>query len=273
MSVAIPESGASPFDAIRRTRPDGTDYWSARELHTPLGYNRWERFTIAIDRAKVAAKNAGSDPEDHFRGSSKMVPLGSGSVRGIDDVELSRFAAYLVAMNGDPRKPEIASAQTYFAVKTREAETQAVVRREPTKLELARDLVTALESNEELAGRVKELEPSAQAWDVLASAHGDYSLRDAAHILNRDPGISTGQQRLMKTVRLFGMIDRNGVPYAKHSAHLTERPQTYTHPHTREEMLAKPQIRVTVQGLRYLHKKLGGVAPLRFEQLPFRDAG
>lgn len=268
MSELIVSTGESPFDALRRERPDGSEYWPARELYTPLGYSRWERFIITIDRAKVAAENSGANPQDHFRGASKKVPLGSGAIRDIDDVELSRYGAYLVAMNGDPRKPEIAAAQTYFAVKTREAEVRAAAPVAlPSNRELARMVIEEADRADLAEAKVKELEPSAQAWDVLASTNGDFSLRDAAHILNRDPNISTGQQRLMKAIRLLGMIDRNGIPYAKHATHLAERPQTYKHPHTGEETLAKPQIRVTVQGLRYLHKRLGGVAPLRFEQL------
>lgn len=126
MSVAIPDGGTSPFDAIRRNRPNGTEYWSARELMPLLGYHKWERFEMAIDRAAVACKNSGSDPADHLPGAGKNPSeLGGRPAR---DRHLTRYGAYLVAMNGDPRKKEIAEAQTYFAVKTREAETaQAAV--------------------------------------------------------------------------------------------------------------------------------------------------
>lgn len=125
----------------------------------------------------------------------------------------------------------------------------------------------------EAESRVAELEPVAQAYDVIASAKGDFSLRDAAFVLNRDPGIDTGQNRLMESLRKLQMIDRRGVPYAKHSAHLTERVRAYPHPATGEPTLAKrPQIRITVAGLRYLHRQLGGVAPLRFDQLPMDPA-
>ncbi len=141
-----------------------------------------------------------------------------------------------------------------------------VPRPEMTKLEALRAALESEEGRLAAEARVKELEAPAAAWNVLADASGDYSLRDAAHILNRDPGISTGQHRLMKFIRELEMVDRKGVPYAKHNAHLTERPQTYLHPQTREVMLAKPQIRITVRGLQYLHGKLGGVAPLQYEQ-------
>ena len=87
---------------------------------------------------------------------------------------------------------------------------------------------------------------------------GDYSLRDAAHILNRDPTIAIGQNRLMRFLRDEGLVDRKGVPYAKHSLHLVERPVSYSHPHTGESILTQ-QIRVTADGIAYLRKRLAGV--------------
>lgn len=111
----------SPFDAIRQVRADGTEFWSARDLMPLLGYgDKWQNFANAIDRAMVAAEVQGFVVADLFTGVSKK-----GAGRPQEDFELARFACYLVAMNGDPRKPEIAAAQTYFAVRTREAETAA----------------------------------------------------------------------------------------------------------------------------------------------------
>lgn len=127
----------------------------------------------------------------------------------------------------------------------------------------------AAEAAAELAQRqVKELAPAANAWSALAEAKGDYSLRDAAHILNRDPNIKTGQNRLMVKLQELGMVDRKGVPYAKNDRHLRELPRAYEHPHTGEPVLGKPQIRITVTGLKYLHERMGGIAPLRFDTWP-----
>jgi hypothetical protein len=117
--------GSSPFDAIRHTDEDERgefEWWSARELMTLLDYGRWERFEDAIDRAKAACRNSGYQVADHFRNAAKMVQLGSGATREVADVQLSRFGAYLVAMNGDSRKRAIAVAQQYFAIQTRRAE-------------------------------------------------------------------------------------------------------------------------------------------------------
>ena len=110
------------FESIKHVNEYGEEYWLARELQGVLEYARWENFNKTIERAKKACTNTGFDVEDHFRGVTKMVPLGSGAEREIDDVMLSRYACYLVVMNGDPNKEVIAVGQTYFAVKTRQQE-------------------------------------------------------------------------------------------------------------------------------------------------------
>ncbi|MCC6261161.1 MAG: DNA damage-inducible protein D [Anaerolineales bacterium] len=96
--------------------------WSARDLQEILGYTKWDNFKNAISKAKIASENVGVFVSDHFADVGKMVEVGSGALREIDDIALTRYACYLIAQNGDPSKNEIAFAQTYFAVQTRKQE-------------------------------------------------------------------------------------------------------------------------------------------------------
>ncbi|RDG37975.1 phage antirepressor KilAC domain-containing protein [Streptomyces corynorhini] len=106
--------------------------------------------------------------------------------------------------------------------------------------------------------RVAALEPAAGAWETLASAAGDFSVREAAHILGRDPHIDTGERRLFAVLRGNGLIDKHDRPYQRHAAHVRLRPRSYTNPATGQETAAAPQVRITTEGLAYLHRRLGG---------------
>jgi DNA-damage-inducible protein D len=110
------------LEAVKLLTKAGGEYWMARTLQTILGYDRWENFEGAIEKALVACVTTGEDPENHFRATTKMVEIGSGARREQVDYFLDRYACYLIAMNGNAQKVEIATAQTYFAVQTRRQE-------------------------------------------------------------------------------------------------------------------------------------------------------
>ncbi|MFD0782491.1 phage antirepressor KilAC domain-containing protein [Micromonospora azadirachtae] len=113
---------ASPFDAAKRLDDSGNEFWSARDLQTMMGYTEWRNFDDAIQRAMAACRNSGYSVEENFMQVTQLGDAGNLGMQERKDYHLSRYGSYLLAMNGDPRKPEIANAQTYFAVKTREAE-------------------------------------------------------------------------------------------------------------------------------------------------------
>ena len=118
LEIVASAAGRINLEDLKKTNKYDAEYLSARDLQPLLGYSQWRRFEQAIERAKVSCRQSGNDPDHHFAGAGKMVEVGSGGVREVSDFHLSRFACYLIAQNGDPRKPEIAQAQKYFAIQT-----------------------------------------------------------------------------------------------------------------------------------------------------------
>lgn len=110
------------FESIKKTDKFGIEYWQARELMTLLGYTTWRNFEKVVKKAIEACQVSGQDIQNHFADISKMVKIGSNTIRRVKDYKLDRYASYLIAQNGDSSKLEIALAQTYFAIQTRKQE-------------------------------------------------------------------------------------------------------------------------------------------------------
>ena len=122
MKTELVQALTSTFEAHAQQTETGVEYWLARDLQFLLGYTKWDNFLNVTSKARTACEVSGHRVADHFADVGKMVDLGSGSQRQIEDIMLTRYACYLIAQNGDPQKPEIAFAQTYFAIQTRRAE-------------------------------------------------------------------------------------------------------------------------------------------------------
>jgi hypothetical protein len=161
LSLTQSPNNQSPFDSIRRYCANGNEYWLARELMPLLGYAKWERFgsstaiqASVIQRAIISAKASGTYTEQHFLYVGKLIERGNGAKVETEDCELSRYACYLIAMCGDVTKPEIAQAQSYFAIKTREAE----VKKESPAIQLppARDTIDYIRAQSYLDKRKRD---------------------------------------------------------------------------------------------------------------------
>lgn len=206
----------SPFDAIRERHSDGSYIWSARALMVLLGYSRWENFTAAVDRAFFAAVNQGYETRDLFREVTKK-----GDGRPQQDFELARFACYLVAMNGDPQKPEVAAAQAYFAIRTREAELSVDLSDPLAELEAATTRTMQAvqiakaerEARIEAQRKVVELTPKGEAYDTFIDHSSALSMKVAGEFLGY------GRNQLLAALREAKILQKGGanhnLPYSR----------------------------------------------------------
>jgi len=172
MKTEIIQSLTETFEGHAQQTETGVEYWLGRDLQHLLGYSEWRNFNTVISKAKVACEVSGHPVSDHFVDVNKMVDLGSGSRREVDDLMLTRYACYLIAQNGDSKKQPIAFAQTYFAVQTRKAELIEKRLLETERLSARKKLTT---TEKELSEVIYEQTGGNQNFGVIRSK-GDHAL-------------------------------------------------------------------------------------------------
>lgn len=153
MNELTSDSQGKSFEQLKQRNEHGAEFWSARDLQPLLGYSQWRRFEDAIQRAKISCRQSGNEPDYHFAGAGKMIEVGKGGQRDVPDYHLSRFACYLIAQNGDPRKAEIAYAQKYFAIQTRRQELSDALAADRERLEIRKQ---AAEEFKALSGAARQ---------------------------------------------------------------------------------------------------------------------
>lgn len=263
-SNIIPINGESPFDQIKQTRADGSEFWSARDLMDVLGYSTWQRFENPLNRAMTTAQNQGHDTEALFSRSVKRT-VG----RHRHDFELVRFAAYLTVMNGDPNMTRVAEGQAYFAVKTREAEVAQPIREltlEEKALEVIGSLRKAVSAqkaeNEKQATQIEAARPyvaRAVTYQAAAKDQGRREFarevckwaRDEAHVK-----VTQDEVHLFLGKKLHIFIASNTKDHGHATAEAEKRGLAVTEKDTTKDGYNWAAGRLTPKGQEYAWKKI-----------------
>jgi DNA-damage-inducible protein D len=172
MKKAIIQTLLNNFESYSQRTKNGFEFWLARDLQYLLGYSKWDNFLNVISKAKTACEMSGHKIDDHFADVSKMVSIGSNAETKISDIILTRYACYLITQNGDPRKEEIAFAQTYFAIQTRKLEIIEKRLLESERISARRKLA---QTEKELSGVIFEQTGSDKNFGIIRSK-GDLAL-------------------------------------------------------------------------------------------------
>ena len=246
--------GTASFEALKKLNEHGAEYWSARDLQPLFGYAQWRRFEEAVARAKVSCEASGNRSDYHFAAAGNMIEIGKGAQRQVDDVHLSRFACYLIAQNGDSRKPEIAHAQKYFAVQARRQELSDKLAADVERLELRKQ---AGEEFKALSGAARQAGVQDRMFGVFHDAGykglygglGNASIKARKGIPEKD-----------------ALMDRmNATELAANQFRMTQTRDKLARDGVRSETLAIRTHETVGREVREAIKRIGGTPP---EQIP-----
>jgi len=245
------DSVIKELDSAKRISQRGGEYWMGREIQKILGYSTWENFQKVIKKARMACMSTGVDENDHFRDTTKMVPIGSGAMVQTTDCFLTRYACYLIAMNGEASKPEIGTAQTYFAIQARRQEMQ--------------DQLTDVERRLQLRDRVKRANINLMSTAKKAGVQKYAIFQDAGYQGLYDMGLADIKQRKGIPPKEH-LLDRAGrTELAANEFRITQTEEKIKRDNIDTENRAISTHRDVGREVRNVIKKIGGTMP---ENLP-----
>ncbi len=253
-SLLICEANKNSFEDLKKINEYGAEYWSAREIQPLLGYAQWRRFEDAVKRAITSCKQSGNDPLHHFAGVGKMIDIGKGGSRELPDYHLSRFACYLIAQNGDPRKPEIANAQKYFAIQARRQEVSDAIAADFERLELRKQTAEEFKA---LSGAARE----AGVHDKMFGVFHDAGYKGMYGGMGRD-----AIKRFKKIPEKENLMDRmDTTELAANQFRMTQTRDKLAHERVRDQQAAIRTHEGVGREVRAAIKRIGGTPP---EHLP-----
>jgi len=246
--------GNKSFEDLKKINEFGAEYWSAREIQPLLGYTQWRRFEDAIKRALTSCKQSGNEPSYHFAGAGKPIEGGKGAVQMVNDYHLSRFACYLIAQNGDPRKLEIANAQKYFAVQARRQEISTAIAADLERLELRKQTAEEFKA---LSGAARD----AGVHDRMFGVFHDAGYKGMYGGLGRDA--IKKQKRIPEKENLMDRMDTTEL--AANQFRMTQTRDKLAKDNVKNQQAAIKTHENVGKEVRDAIKRIGGTLP---EQLP-----